>query len=139
MKKIKNIRRKIITTVCMGLLVCSTVALAAPLGYVSYRLPVLQGNNYTNTHDKTTKTANVENKVTALSFANAANFWVEKPGGADLTTKYSQRVSSSYTTLAFYNGSLNSSAAVGSQVLMAMENVAASSTTGFVSGYVDFK
>ena len=47
----KNLKKIIMSSLCVGILSISAVSAA---GYVGYKLPRFQGNNYTNSHSKTT-------------------------------------------------------------------------------------
>ena len=78
------------------------------------------------------------NKVTALANTNSANFWSETPTGSDLSVKFNQKVSTTYTRLTFSDAN-SSYAAVGQQVRMGMENAEWVTSHAFVSGDVDFR
>lgn len=104
--------------------------------YTAYVLKPLGTNNYTYFHTKTSKTNFMDNKVTALTNTTAANFWAQYDGLLtieNISPKYKQKVSSSYTRINFLR-SVNA----GQDVRLAMENANLSVSNAFVSGDVRF-
>lgn len=133
-----KISKTLITTLLMSLIASNSLvfANAGYKEYTAYRLPIAKGNNYTNTHAKTTNDTYIKNRVTSLAGTSAANFWAVAENHSAQSPKYEQRISSDPTKINFNN---SSTLAHGQNVAMAMENHDLSRAKAFVSGEVDFR
>ena len=69
----KNLKKIIMSSLCVGILSISAVSAA---GYVGYKLPRFQGNNYTNSHSKTTSANYITNKLENVEGTSTVTFWV---------------------------------------------------------------
>lgn len=125
---------KIVATALIISCITPTLVSAAYTSYTSYSLPILQGNNYTTTHNKATNDQNILNKVTALSNASNVTFWAADASQNQISADYKQNAGSGVSTI-----NLTTAKLIGAQVMMGMENYNNQVSVGFVSGEVDFK
>lgn len=135
--RVTNTWKKLgVTCMCATLLMGATGMFASAATYTAYVLPILQGNNYTSIHDKTTADNFITNEVTAITDAVYADFWAINSNNNIISLKYKQGVGTGQATIKITTSGYNY---IGAQVGMGMENHDTSLTRGFVSGTVYFR
>lgn len=115
---------------------------ASSYTYSAYALRAFCANNYTGTHKKSTNNSYVKNSVIAVTSAAKPNFWVEalktSGGYQQISGEYIQKKGSDQK-LYFLQKYKSQYGKKGKSVRLGMENDALSTTTGFVTGKVDFR
>lgn len=135
--EMNKLTKKLKSTLLVGIVALSiSSGIVSAATYTAYVLPRWGGNNYTNSHVKTTNDKFIDNKVTAISGTSFANFWAVDDNNKSQSNKYKQNVSQTATRINFKN---SSTLASGQNVKMAMENNSWQYDRGFVSGDVDFR
>lgn len=130
------IKRKL-ATLLLGVFSITLVPMSALAGFVSYsayQLPILQGNNYTQAHNKATNDDKIINKVTALTNTDRVTIWATDQNNTQISPDYMQQVNNTSDIL------FNTNKSSGDQVKMGMENYYWYWTeNAWVSGEVDFR
>lgn len=123
-------KKLLVGALAIGLL-APAAADAAYKSYVGYRLPPLQGNNYTSYHEKQTNDDHIQNIVENLSNTSEANFWADD--GRSISKKYNQKVGSNQKII------FDTNKDKGNEVRLAMENANLSTSNAFAAGRADFR
>ena len=84
----KNLKKIIMSSLCVGILSISAVSAA---GYVGYKLPRFQGNNYTNSHSKTTSANYITNKLENVEGTSTVTFWACNSTKRQISNDYDQK------------------------------------------------
>ena len=128
----KKLRKIIVTSLCAGILSISAVSAA---GYVGYKLPQFQGNNYTNAHSKTTSANYITNKLENVEGTSTVTFWAANSTKRQISNDYDQKKGNTsnikFTTSGY--------AGKGIQIILGMENASWSIGTAFCAGTVNFR
>ena len=128
----KNLKKIIATSLCAGILSISAVSAA---GYAGYKLPRFQGNNYTNSHSKTTSANYITNKLENVEGTSTVTFWACNSTKRQISNDYDQKKGSTanikFTTSRY--------AAKGKEIIMGMENANFSPDTAFCAGTVNYR
>lgn len=128
----KKLRKIIVTSLCAGILSISAVSAA---GYVGYKLPRFQGNNYTTAHAKTTSANYITNKLENVEGTSTVTFWAANSTKRQISNDYDQKKGNTsnikFTTSGY--------AGKGIQIILGMENASWSIGTAFCAGTVNFR
>ena len=81
----KNLNKIIMSSLCVGILSISAVSAA---GYVGYKLPRFQGNNYTDSHYKTTSANYITNKLENVEGTSTVTFWACNSTNRQISNDY---------------------------------------------------
>lgn len=128
----KKFRKIFATTLCAGILSISAVSAA---GYVGYKLPPMQGNNYTGAHAKTTSANYITNKLENVEGTSTVTFWANNSTKRQISNDYDQKKGNTsnirFTTSGY--------AAKGKEIILGMENANWTFGTAFCAGTVNFR
>ena len=128
----KKLRKILATSLCACVLSISAVSAA---GYVGYKLPAMQGNNYTGTHKKTTTANYITNKLENVEGTSTVTFWANNSTERQISNDYDQKKGNTsnikFTTSGY--------AAKGKEIILGMENASWSFSTAFCAGTVNFR
>lgn len=128
----KKLRKIIVTSLCASILSISAVSAA---GYVGYKLPAMQGNNYTGTHAKTTADGYITNRLENVEGTSTVTFWANNSTKKQISNDYDQKKGNT-STIKFTTSGY---AAKGTEIILGMENASWSLSTAFCAGTVDFR
>ncbi len=130
-------KQKLAKILCASLLVSTILGTSAFAAgretYTAYKIPKLQGNNYTGTHTKENDREYITNEVTATTDVGTVTFWAANVDHDQISGDYDQKVGNKSTLMFTVSGYKKDK-----QVCMGMENANLSLTTGYVSGWVNF-
>ena len=128
----KKLRKIIATSLCAGILSISAVSAA---GYVGYKLPRFQGNNYTSAHAKTTKANYITNTLENVEGTSTVTFWANNSSKRQISNDYDQKKGNT-SDIKFPTDGY---AAEGTEIILGMENASWSVDTAFCAGTVNFR
>lgn len=128
----KKLRKIIITSLCLGILSVSAVSAA---GYVGYKLPAMQGNNYTGAHSKTSTANYITNTLENVEGTDTVTFWANNSSKRQISNDYDQKKGNTSNIKFTTDGY----AAKGTQIILGMENASWSLSTAFCAGTVNFR
>lgn len=128
----KKLRKIIITSLCLGILSVSAVSAA---GYVGYKLPAMQGNNYTSAHSKTSTANYITNTLENVEGTDTVTFWANNSSKRQISNDYDQKKGNTSNIKFTTDGY----AAKGKEIILGMENASWSLSTAFCAGTVNFR
>lgn len=127
MKKLK----KVLLSGMVGVFLLLIAVPAFASTYTAYTLPIMQGNNYTGAHGKTTTANYITNKVTALTNTDEVTFWACDSSRNPISVDYYQKLGNTTNIV-------HGKTTLGYQIIMGMQNSNFSFSTAYVSGDVNF-
>lgn len=128
----RKIRKIIATSLCLGFMSISAVSAA---GYMGYKLPAMQGNNYTSAHSKTTTANYITNKLENVEGTSTVTFWANNSTKRQISNDYDQKKGNTSNIKFTTDGY----AAKGKEIILGMENANWSLDTAFCAGTVNFR
>lgn len=128
MKKLK----KIITRLCAGIL---SISAASTPRYVGYKLPTMQGNNYTSAFSKTISANYITNTIENVEGTSTVTFWINNSTNRQISNDYDQKKGNT-SDIKF---TIDGYAAKGIQNVLGIENASWFFSTAFCAKTVNFR
>lgn len=130
-------KKRITKIITMGVLLSAIGATNVfAIGYMGYKLPARQTNNYTGTHSKVTKDNYIINTVSELENTDTVTFWATDNSKKQISADYDQKKGNT-TYIKFTTSGYNKK---DKEIILGMENAHwYIKETAFVAGDVDFR